>query len=296
MTVHYESQEPGFLARAKRALAFRFLRERPTSVPHIHLLCDPGEFVGMHVVVDGIYENRLIAMVRAIVAANPTLFRGCVALDVGANIGCFCLSISDLFAHVYAFEPGAKSGAVLATNIAYNRLSNVTVSRNALSDNDGEMTLYEFDENLGGTSLHRPEGEHLAPSCSYQVPVSRGDTIVPGLCGEKRIGLIKLDVEGHEAAALVGLAGTIRKHAPIILFEANDRGSLERVLQVLRSYAYTRFFDLQPSGWPLDASLLRKALAIAAGAAHPRAMPLEEAASRRYEMVLAVPDKAQIVV
>jgi FkbM family methyltransferase len=264
-------------------------------VPPIRLVCDPREFVGMHVVVDGIYENRLIAMVRAIVAANPSLFKDSVALDIGANIGCFCLSIADLFAHVYAFEPGTKSGAVLATNIAYNRLSNVTVSRNALSDGDGEMTLYEFDENLGGTSLHRPEGNHASPSSSYQVPVSRGDTIVPALCGDARIGLIKLDVEGHEAQALAGLANTIGKHAPIILFEANDRDSLERVLHVLRRYAYTRFFDLQPSGWPLDTSALRKALAIAGGIALPRAVPVE-GGDRRYEMVLAAPDGVQIAV
>ncbi len=39
------------------------------------------------------------------------------------------------------------------------------------------------------------------------------------VCGGGRVALIKVDVEGHEAAVLHGAAGTISAHAPSIIFE-----------------------------------------------------------------------------
>ncbi len=36
---------------------------------------------------------------------------------------------------------------------------------------------------------------------------------------------IKLDIEGHEAAAIVGMAGTLTRHRPILLVEMN-KGAL----------------------------------------------------------------------
>src|SRR5690606_30960853 len=43
---------------------------------------------------------------------------------------------------------------------------------------------------------------------------------------EAGIDFIKIDVEGHEPAALVGLANTLTKHQPLILMEYRNKSTL----------------------------------------------------------------------
>ncbi len=96
-----------------------------------------------------------------------------------------------------------------------NRLSNTHVINAAASDEGGgKLPLYRpdaGDTNRGRASLLRHS--YLTGSAST-VPVVTIDEICPG-----PVTLIKIDVEGNEAAVVRGAAATIDRYSPVVVFE-----------------------------------------------------------------------------
>lgn len=92
---------------------------------------------------------------------------------------------------------------------------NVRVSNAAASEQVGEMRLYRpspQDTNRARASLiHHP----YLTGPTTTVPVMTIDDV----CAGAPVALIKIDVEGHEAAVVRGATDTIARHAPSIVFE-----------------------------------------------------------------------------
>jgi hypothetical protein len=88
------------------------------------------------------------------------------------------------------------------------------------------------------------------------IEVARLDDLVDG-----PIDLVKLDVEGHEPAALRGMAGLIAAHAPLIVTEANEYWL--RTCSGTRTAAYAemlielgyRLYDVERPGAPVEDDL-----------------------------------------
>jgi hypothetical protein len=62
-----------------------------------------------------------------------------------------------------------------------------------------------------------------------------------------KVGLVKIDVEGHELEAFKGMQQILKNHKPIILFEQN-RGILNGtsdVINFLRSIGYDNLYELK---------------------------------------------------
>lgn len=139
------------------------------------------------------------------------LGEGGVFVDVGANVGYFTKLASELVGargKVLAFEPMPAALRLLRMNTA--GLSNVTVYPVALSDRTGTATFYVRKK--GDTSSLSPDGD------ATPVPVTVA-TLDEQLAGERRIDVMKIDVEGSELDVLRGGQMTIRRHRPIVYFE-----------------------------------------------------------------------------
>ena len=52
-------------------------------------------------------------------------------------------------------------------------------------------------------------------------------TLYDVLRDEKRIDVVKMDIEGHEPQALKGMTGTLKKHRPVLVSECNPDGIRE---------------------------------------------------------------------
>jgi FkbM family methyltransferase len=155
---------------------------------------------------------------------------GDVVADVGANLG-YMTSLAAARVgdegKVLAFEPHPRAYELLERNAARWRelesVGAVELNRVALSDAAGEGTLVsggtsEFD--MAVASL-RDEGSASPHGGSDTVPVrlARLDEIA----GEQRLGLVKIDVEGHEADVLRGAGGLLASGAiRDIVFEDHD--------------------------------------------------------------------------
>jgi FkbM family methyltransferase len=139
-------------------------------------------------------------------------------VDVGANVGVHAVRLARLTGQdgaVVAIEPDPDVVRRTQRNIALNGLANVRVIRAAASDRSGETRLYRpgpRDTNRARASLHR---HPYLTGRATTVPVVTVDDV----CAGAPVSLIKVDVEGHEAAVLRGAADTIARHAPSIVFE-----------------------------------------------------------------------------
>jgi FkbM family methyltransferase len=160
----------------------------------------------------GGWERHLAELFRQLVRPGDR----CV--DVGANIGVHTVRLARLVGpdgEAIALEPDSGVLRRLQRNIELNGLPNVRVVNAAASDRGGEMQLYRpnaGDTNRGRASLlHHP----YLTGTAATVPVVTLDDV----CGGAPVALIKIDVEGHEAAVLRGAAGIVDACAPAVVFE-----------------------------------------------------------------------------
>jgi len=197
----------------------------------------------------GRYENELLHLDRFI---SP----GMVVVDGGANCGIYTVAAAKLVGPsglVLSFEPGAEAFAVLRQNVDLNKLTNVCTYRAALSDKEGKAALYHHREgpnsfSLGATGADGEAFEEVITRTLFQVV--REQTV-------RRVGLIKLDVEGCEELVLRGAISIIARDRPTVLFEMN-RSAVARLglcpigsWKLLESLGY-RFFSLTERGGLCD--------------------------------------------
>jgi FkbM family methyltransferase len=238
----------------------------------------------------GVYERQELETFFAWVESiKPGLFRDATALDLGANIGNHSLFFSDYFKHVHAFEPNERTFKVLALNAEL--VGNVTCHQVGLSDKAGTAHFRVNPANIGSSRVVAS----AAPGTS-EVTLTTLDAVTRGLAD---IRLIKVDVEGHDYAALVGAKETIRSHQPIILFEqlAEDAAEGESAtVTLLKSYGYRAFAVIRrhpraPAGLP---TFLRAAFAFLGRLICGETMEVEilDGPPKGYHaMVIAIPDR-----
>jgi FkbM family methyltransferase len=139
-------------------------------------------------------------------------------VDVGANVGVHTVRLARLVGadgEVIAIEPDPDVVRRTRRNIALNGLPNVRIIGAAASERAGELRLYRpspRDTNRARASLMR---HSYLSGATATVPV----VTVDDACGGAPIALIKIDVEGHEAAVVRGAADTISRHAPSVVFD-----------------------------------------------------------------------------
>ena len=146
---------------------------------------------------------------RNVIAGAIT--EGFTFVDVGANIGGYSLFVAAMAgpgARILAIEPQPKVFEKLVGNIRLNEFATIKAVACAVSDVDGELTLFVDSDNQGGSSVKIVRGENGGGD-SIRVP-SR--TLLGLLQDERftRVDAIKIDVEGAEDLVLEPFL----RHAP----------------------------------------------------------------------------------
>jgi FkbM family methyltransferase len=208
-----------------------------------------GEILGAGIARMGVHE----------LAVSETMWRLAgtddIVIDVGANIGYFTGLLAARAKQVIALEPSPRVHGLLAENIArWPSAQRIRLDRRAASRADGAATLNlpaDHRENHGLATL-----EQTAASITYDVETVRLDALIAG----RSVGLLKIDVEGHEIAVLEGASesladGLIRdiifeEHASLPsavsrLLEAEDF-AITGIEQTLRGPVLV---DHRPRGW-----------------------------------------------
>jgi FkbM family methyltransferase len=164
----------------------------------------------------GTYEPEFLKALRQHVRPGDT----CV--DVGGNLGYYCLLMSNLVGpkgRVITFEPVEENLAVLRENIAVNKIENVELANTALGAHPGVLSLIRSEVgSVSATPSVRGYAVEGAQS-SIEVPVNTLDAYLE----EKgwRPAVIKIDVEGAELEVLRGAVNTLRVARPTVLVEVH---------------------------------------------------------------------------
>jgi FkbM family methyltransferase len=141
-------------------------------------------------------------------------------LDIGANIGCTAIALSQLAGpgSVNAFEPVPRTFASLAANAG--KLPNVTAHNFALGSRAATLPMQGDFHNSSGAFIandyHITQPGHF----TIEVPVRTLDEAFPTL-GIDRVDFMKVDVEGFELDVFEGARETLQQFKPRVLLEMN---------------------------------------------------------------------------
>lgn len=189
---------------------------------------------------------------------------GDTVVDVGANIGLFTFAAVQQVGRrgtVLAFEPVGWAGKTLQGNVLQNDLMGVVeLYEAAVGDAIGSV---QFTEDLDVSNHVTFDGDRYSQT-TIEVPMVTLDSVIePHLS----VDLVKLDVEGAEMKALMGMSGILnRRNPPVLLIEAHDHSlrdlgsSRAEVLGFLRDLGYSdwiydveeRVLNTPPPAWNSD--------------------------------------------
>lgn len=117
---------------------------------------------------------------------------------------------------VHCFEPNTDQVNMLQKNVALNNLDNVIVNKTGLSSCSGEwMRLDGFDSFANAVAAVKGDGD----GDGFDTEAMDDYVIHHGI----HVGLIQLDIEGGELAALRGAQQLLTKDRPAVVFEVHRR-------------------------------------------------------------------------
>ncbi|NUL81647.1 MAG: FkbM family methyltransferase [Armatimonadetes bacterium] len=149
---------------------------------------------------------------------------GKVVYDIGSHIGLFTMYFAKAVGpngQVIAFEPHPLFFRKVSEHIAINKLDNATARNFAIGGEKGMATM-TFRPGFGGTPSIEPGHQQNMMRekgiMSADVPVDTIDNQI----AENNLpppNFVKMDVEGFEVPALLGMRETLEKHHPALFIE-----------------------------------------------------------------------------
>jgi FkbM family methyltransferase len=141
-------------------------------------------------------------------------------VDVGANLGQTLVKVKavDPERPYYGFEPNPAACQYCRELVRVNQYDRATIFPIGLSRASGVVTLFSSADTDPSASL--VEGFRRADRYAAAQPVSvhKGDEVLAS-AGVKKVGIVKIDVEGAELDVLTGLIATLRRDRPVVLCE-----------------------------------------------------------------------------
>lgn len=170
----------------------------------------------------GAFEKPLLYFLRdalrAIQETHEAREREAIFLDIGANIGQHSLFMSLYADRVHAFEPYHAVANSLREHIRLNAIDNIVVHELGLSDNNGTLPFYAPVGSNKGVGSFDSRSQQRGNRCVGELMIRRGDDFLAAN-DIPLVDLIKIDVEGYERRALLGMRRMLENSRPVIVCE-----------------------------------------------------------------------------
>jgi len=172
------------------------------------------DFIARVIATTGLWEPHLYAFARILVNENSNI------VDLGANFGYHTIGLSRLAKNgtVFAFEPQGFIFAQLQLNIIANSVDNVKAYKLAAASSS--LNIVELDP------LESTMGEDGAVNLGNTGIGSGGDlclTVKLDQMNLPKIDFLKVDIQGAESAAIVGMSGIIARDRPVFFIEIEEK-------------------------------------------------------------------------
>lgn len=173
------------------------------------------------------------------------LHSGVTFLDLGANIGVFTVHAAKRGANVIAIEPRRDNVQFLLENARQNEVSAELHPLGASAEAGYATLQLAENSNAGIRRLQEGLGTEI-------IPIQRIDTIV----GNRRVDVLKIDIEGHEYKAMLGAHQLLSAHRPSSLpsILLNFREPVQEWMAAHTSIC----FSATDTGCPFSMSTARK--------------------------------------
>ncbi len=155
---------------------------------------------------------------------------GMVIYDVGANAGFYTLLGSVLTGNsgkVFAFEPVPRNIFYIKKHLELNKIDNTVVVGKAVSD---KITKLKFSLSTN------PSMGHISEEGEIEVETITLDEFIQQ--GNPPPDLIKMDIEGAEFEALIGVRELFKTNKPIIFLATHGEDIKKNCLQLLKDFGY----------------------------------------------------------
>jgi FkbM family methyltransferase len=197
-------------------------------------------------------------------AVSETIWRlaepGDLAVDVGANVGYFTGLLAQRVREIIALEPNPRLWPIVSENVAAWG-GKIELLAAAASDTRGHAQLHlpaDWAENHGIATLEAGDGE------AYEVATVRLGDLIAG----REVGILKIDVEGHELTALAGAPLELIRD---LVFEEHEplpspvsellEGSGFEIRGIEESFLRPRLVERRPESWDAPTYLATRDLA-----------------------------------
>lgn len=163
--------------------------------------------------------------------------------DIGSHIGIWTIFFAKSSAkagQVIAFEPNPETYAKLRTNVDLNGINNVKILAIGIGDRQVKKTLVVRHHNSGTGTMDEKMQAHILKergSRSLQVDVDTLDGCIEAYNLPKP-DFIKIDIEGMEYYALLGMSETISKFNPKLFIEIHGADKNRKIDNIRRIVEY----------------------------------------------------------
>ena len=183
------------------------------------LLSTADRTIARSVFAAGDWDPLLVGTAFRALDAYGIAYRGKTFLEVGANFGVYCLpAVAEYgFARAIAYEPDPESYRLLRENVERNGLDDRVATHNAaLSAVPGELMLRLGGHNAGDNRVV-PEGAATSRDLVRVPARTFDDEVAAGHIRLDELGLVWLDVQGHERDVLRGATSLLAANVPVVL-------------------------------------------------------------------------------
>jgi FkbM family methyltransferase len=223
---------------------------------------DLSEGIDLGIYLGNFYERQTRSALTKLVSP------GSLVLDIGANIGAHTLHLAQLVGpagRVLAFEPTEFAFRKLRRNLDLNPslASRVELFHCFLTENDGVSVpndIYSSWPLVTEDGLH---AEHLGREMKTEKAQARSLDSILAERAERKVQLVKLDVDGFECDVLRGANSLLRDTRPIFVMELapyllEERGaSLDQLLSCFIPNGYVFYHERTHQRLPSTASELQ---------------------------------------
>ena len=163
----------------------------------------------------GSYEKPILFFLRD--TMKSAYSNDGVFLDIGANTGQHSLFMSKYVKEIHAFEPWQPVINRFRRMVKNNHIKNIVIHPFGLGNENSRKPFFKPSEkNLGTGSF--VEGFIEDNTYEGELEIRIGDDALEK-AGVTSVALIKMDIEGYEKPALIGLRRTLRRDRPVVEFE-----------------------------------------------------------------------------
>lgn len=187
----------------------------------LDLLLDRWSNLDRALLVRGSWERRQSEALLDLARRRREPGRRALFLDIGAHGGLYAIVAhrSRLFDEIVAFEPDPVNCAQMQANLFLNgAVEAVRVVQAAVSEAPGRLAFGRAETLRRGESrLEAASAGDAAVVGRFEVEAVRVDDAVPV---RDALVAIKIDIEGHEVAALRGMARLLRENDCVLQVES----------------------------------------------------------------------------